>query len=226
MMELLDRFDLSLDVDDVLRGQGANPGAVHTRKPVFLNAAAEALRVGLAIIHPVAILHTVSIVAHRHASVLLEGENKLTSEWISQHLGGAVQISAVLCTIGPQLETEIGRLFSSDPLLALALDGLGNAAVEKISQKTCEHIRDQAQGNGLTTSVPLSPGEPDWPVEVGQPQIFALLDPSQAGVTLTSTGMMIPKKSISFVVGIGSNMVQTDQCEFCSIRERCHYRHA
>jgi cobalamin-dependent methionine synthase I len=113
-----------------------------------------------------------------------------------------------------------------NPLLALALDGLGNAAVEKVAQQVCARLAEQAQAKGLQASTPLSPGEPDWPVEVGQPQIFALLDPSQAGVTLTSGGMMIPQKSISFVLGVGPEMAQTDACDVCSLKETCRYRHA
>jgi hypothetical protein len=38
--------------------------------------------------------------------------------------------------------------------------------------------------------------------------------------------MMIPKKSISFVVGIGPDMSRDDFCELCSFNERCRYRHA
>ncbi|HEX7620781.1 MAG TPA: hypothetical protein VF359_06230, partial [Anaerolineales bacterium] len=113
-----------------------------------------------------------------------------------------------------------------DPLLGIAFDGLGNAAVEILGQQVCRRIGERAEAAGLTTSTPLSPGEPEWPVEVGQPQIFALVDPSQVGIKLTSGGMMIPKKSISFVVGIGPEMARTDLCDLCSLRERCRYRHA
>jgi len=98
--------------------------------------------------------------------------------------------------------------------------------MEILGQQVCGRIGVQAQSFGLTTSSPLSPGEPEWPVDIGQSQIFTLLDPSQAGITLTSGGMMIPRKSISFVVGIGPEMTTTDLCDLCSLRERCRYRHA
>lgn len=225
-MELLQDFDITLIANDVLRGEGADPEVVHAKKPALLKAASAALRVGFKKLRPAAILHTARVVEHRHERILLEGDSKLTGALVSRHLSGAVQIAAVVCTIGLELETEIEHLFTTDPVLALALDGLGNAAVEKIAQQICERVGEQAQVKGLTTSAPLSPGEPEWPVEVGQPQIFALLDSSQAGITLTSGGMMIPKKSISFVVGIGPEMAQTDLCELCSLRERCRYRHA
>jgi hypothetical protein len=225
-MELLQDFDFTLSADDVLRGEGADPEIVHAKKPALLNAASAALDEGFTKLRPTALIHTARVVEHRHERILLKGGNELVSPLVARHLAGAEQVVLVVCTIGTELETEIEHLFTTDPVLALALDGLGNAAVENIAQQICERIGEQAQVKGLTTSAPLSPGEPEWPVEVGQPQIFALLDPSQAGITLTSGGMMVPKKSISFVVGIGPEIVQTDLCELCSLRERCRYRHA
>ncbi len=76
------------------------------------------------------------------------------------------------------------HLFGADPQYALALDGLGNAAVEMLAQQVCANIGEKVQTKGWTASTPLSPGITGWPVEIGQPQIFALLDPSTAGVTL------------------------------------------
>ena len=63
-------------------------------------------------------------------------------------------------------------------------------------------------------------------MELGQPQIFALVDPSKAGVKLTSGGMMIPKKSVSFVVGLGPEMSQANMCSVCSLKETCRYQNA
>jgi hypothetical protein len=117
-------------------------------------------------------------------------------------------------------------MFSEDPLYALALDGLGNAAVESLAQQVCGQIAEQVKDEGLQASTPLSPGTPEWPVEVGQPQIFALLDPSKAGVKLSSGGMMIPKKSVSFVVGLGQEMSQNSMCTVCSLQNTCRYQNA
>ncbi len=224
-MELLKDFDLSLTPDDVLRGQGADPAIVRDRKPALLNAASLALEQGYAKLHPAAMLHHVKVVEHRHERILLEGGKELVSPLVSHHLAGAEQVALVLTTVGTELEEYASASMSGNPLLGLALDGLGNAAVEVLGQQVCSRIAEQAGVAGLTASTPLSPGEPDWPVEVGQPQIFAQLDPSQIGIRLTSGGMMIPKKSISFVVGIGPEMVQTELCDLCSLRERCRYRH-
>jgi len=219
-------MNFTINTDDILRGQGADPQIVRISKPSLLKAAERALAEGLNLIHPMTVTMEVFVQEHRHERILLMGGTVLTGTQVTQQLIGAQRVVAAVCTIGLELENASTLLFNEDPLYALALDGLGNAAVESLAQQICGHIAEEVEGKGLQASAPLSPGSPEWPVEIGQPQIFALLDPSKAGVTLTSGGMMIPKKSVSFIVGIGPEMSQTSMCSVCSLKETCRYGHA
>jgi hypothetical protein len=225
-MELSTDFDLAISVDDILHGEGADPVTVRAKKPAMLKAANLALDEGFSKLHPAVILYQSKVVEHRHEKILLQDGKELAGSLLARHLAGAEQVSVVLTTIGLELEVLVSSKMASDPLLAMALDGLGNAAVEILGEQVCLRIGKQAETVGLTASTPLSPGEPEWPVEIGHPQIFSLLDSSRVGISLTSGGMMIPKKSISFVVGIGPDMSRDDFCELCSFNERCRYRHA
>ncbi|MGZ6346688.1 MAG: hypothetical protein ACXWNC_03840 [Anaerolineales bacterium] len=225
-MELLNDFDLTLGVDDILRGEGADPAIVRSKKPALLSAAALALEEGRPMLHAAAMLQRSNVVEHRHERILLQEDRMLSGPLVAHHLAGARQVVLALTTIGSELEKHASSRMAHDPLLGMALDGLGNAAVEILGEQVCLEIGKQAEAIGLTASTPLSPGEPEWPVEIGQPQIFAVLDPARVGISLTSSGMMIPKKSISFVVGIGPDMSRDDFCELCSFSERCRYRHA
>ncbi len=225
-MNLSIKWNLSLSLDDILRGQGANPQIVRTNKPVLLKAAERALVDGVGLIHPLTLTAEKIIKQHRHEHILVEGSTALTGPLVTNHLCGALRVEAVVCTIGAELEEAILQLFDQDPLYALAMDGLGNAAVENLAQQICGKIAEQVEGEGLSASSPLSPGSPEWPVEVGQPQIFAMLDASKAGISLTSGGMMIPKKSVSFIVGVGPAMNQANMCSMCSLIETCRYKNA
>jgi hypothetical protein len=218
-------FELSLDVDDILRGEGADPDIVRIRRPALVKAADAALRGGMERLHPVALVNRIKITEHRHERILLESGADISNPLVANHLAGAEEVVIAVCTIGAELENFASSRMVDEPLLALALDGLGNAAVEEISQQICAQVGEQAQAQGLTTTTPISPGLPEWPVEIGQTLIFSLLNPLQVGITLTSGGMMVPKKSISFMLGIGRETVQTDLCELCNLRNRCHYRH-
>jgi hypothetical protein len=225
-MEFLTDFELVLSSDDVLRGEGADPAIARSKKPAMLNAASLALNEGRPRLHPAAMIHKSKVVDHRDELILLEDGKELSGPLVSRHLAGAQQVVLALITIGSELEEHTSSTMAKDPLLSLALDGLGTSAVEILGEQVCLRIGKQAEVVGLTASTPLSPGEPDWPVEIGQPQIFSLLDPARVGIKLTSGGMMVPKKSISFVVGIGPDMSRDDFCELCSFNERCRYRHA
>ena len=219
-------WNLSLNMDDILHGQGMDPQIVHTSKPSLLKAAERALTEGMGLIHPMTLTSEVVVQEFRHERLLLAGGKTLTGPLVVRQLSGAQRLVAAICTIGPELEDATAQMFGEDPLYALALDGLGNAAVECLAQQVCSHIGEVVQAEGLQASTPLSPGYPEWPVEVGQPQIFTLLDPSKVGVTLTSGGMMIPKKSVSLVVGLGSEMSQACMCTVCSLKETCRYQNA
>ena len=224
-MATLTDFQLDPSVDDILRGQGGDPLTIRNRKPALTQAAERARRDGLRLLHPIAQTHEAIVNAHRHERILLEGGGILTGPLVTRHLAVAQRVIAVVCTIGPEIEEAVSHFIGEDPLHALALDGLGNAAVESLAQQVCAGIENQILADGLQSSTPLSPGSPDWPVEVGQPQIFSQVDPSQAGIQLTSGGMMLPKKSMSFIVGIGAEMSQTNLCEFCSLKDTCRYQH-
>jgi hypothetical protein len=225
-MNAINDWHLSLNVDDILHGQGMEPEVVRKSKPLLRLVAERAIMEGSSLIHPVALTSAVPIIEHRHDRILLGNGAELTGPLITRHLGGAHRLVAAVCTIGLELEQVVTHLLGEDPLYALALDGLGNAAVEILTQQVCASIAEQVQAEGLQASTPISPGSPEWPVEVGQPQIFALLDPSQAGISLTSGGMMLPKKSISFIVGLGLEMSQVVMCEFCQLKATCRYSHA
>jgi hypothetical protein len=225
-MTVLSDWNFTLKADDVLRGQGANPEIFRTDKPLLMAAAKRARSEGLGLIHPAALTKDVVVHSHRHECIFLEGGGKLTGPLVTRHLAGAQRVLLSICTIGAELERAVIHFLGEDPLYALALDGLGNAAVESLAQQVCGRIEDQILVKGVQASTPLSPGSPEWPVEVGQPQIFALLDPSEAGISLTSGGMMLPKKSMSFVVGLGTKMSQSNLCEVCNLKETCRYQHA
>ena len=118
-------------------------------------------------------------------------------------------------------------LFSEDPLYALALDGLGNAAVENLAQQVCGEIAEQVESTKACKPplrFPRAARNGRWRWD--SHRFSQLLDPSKAGISLTHGGMMIPKKSVSFVVGIGPEMSQASMCSVCSLKETCRYQNA
>ncbi|HCC78649.1 MAG: hypothetical protein A2X25_10045 [Chloroflexi bacterium GWB2_49_20] len=217
--------DLKLDVDAVLRGQGADPGVIRSRRPRLVEIAEQALESSRYLLEPRVVQRRLAVRSLRHEKLILEGGSSLSGAWISQYLAPAESVTAIVCTVGSRIEQAASRLMESDMLLGLALDGVGSAGVEALAQLVCKQIEDQAAAEGKQTSVPLSPGMLNWSVEDGQPVIFEMLAPAQIGVEMTSSFMMKPGKSLSMLVGVGTQLgVKGNTCDYCAMQGTCKYR--
>ncbi|NPA37252.1 MAG: methionine synthase, partial [Chlorobi bacterium] len=90
--------------------------------------------------------------------------------------------------------------------------------------KAAEYIRDKVSGlgNGKVTNT-ISPGNCGWPVEE-QEKLLGLLPESFLGITLNSSGMMYPVKSLSGIIGTGEKVkFKQTECRYCRSRN-CPYR--
>ena len=126
-----------------------------------------------------------------------------------------------------RLEEKVTEYFTrNDPLRAVILDGIGNTAVDSLAQETCQLIKQEAASRNYEASSPFSPGMTGWPISE-QWHLFRLVPAEQIGVRLTSSAMMVPRKSISLVIGIGQDMpiwTQSEVCDRCNLKKTCHYR--
>jgi len=224
-MPIWKAVSLDFDVDAVLRGQGADPDAIRKRSPKLVETAEYALEEGRALLEPKTLYRELDVDALRHERLVLKGGATLTGKLVSEHLGSAKRVISFLCTVGDALETYAAEVSREDIVYGLALDGVGSAAVEALSNAACRYFEDQAAGDGLQSSIPISPGMIGWPVDVGQPEIFAILEPEQINVSLNKFGMMRPRKSLTMVLGFGTTMQTAGRtCDYCVMRETCRYQ--
>jgi hypothetical protein len=224
--ESIDRdWDLALTIDHVLRGQGADPQKLRQRRPALVEIASWALQEGLPLLQPVVLAKEFNIESVRHEELILASNVHLRSALLTQHLAGARMVVMMVCSLGPQLEAVTAEMMASDPLQALALEGVGTAAVEMLATLAANRWETRSQAEGLSASIPLSPGMVGWPVEVGQRQIFSTLDAASIGVHLTQAGMMVPRMSISQMIGFGERMaLQGRTCDYCNLKDTCRYQ--
>ena len=224
-MPVLTDWLLPLEVDLILRGQGADPAALRSRSPVAVEAAERALRDAGPLLSPRVAYERLAVRELRHERVVLDGGRFLSGPLVAQHLQGASTVVAAVCTIGEWIDEAVATAIADDPVFGLALDGLGSAAVEALASAAANRFEAEAATEGLEATIPLSPGMVGWTVDEGQPQIFALVDPAQAGVRLTAAWMMTPRKSVSFVLGIGPHVRTIGRtCDYCSLKETCRYQ--
>lgn len=218
-------IEVVVDVDKVLRGMGGDPGQLRTRRPQLVEIAEWAIDEGSKLLN-CAVSHShFEVLSLTHERISLGDRRFLSGPLVIEHLAPVREIAAVLCTIGGSLEELVSDLILEDPVRGLALDGLGNAAIEVLANQICYILEEQAQETGYSTTIPLSPGMIGWPVEIGQRQIFSLVNGESIGLSLGESLMMRPRKSISMVIGIGKDlMVKSRTCDYCSLKETCRYQ--
>ena len=108
---------------------------------------------------------------------------------------------------------------------ALMLDSVGSVAVECVADLVNYSICQTANRINMKVGVRFSPGYGRWNLR-DQEVLFHLCDAERIGVSLNSQCMMIPRKSVSFCVGIGrelANAARINSCRRCNMKG-CQYR--
>ena len=216
---------LEITPDDVIRGQGGNPEAIRNRQPRLLDIAAQAIEISIEILNPQVLYHEFDIKHFSNGTLTLENDATLKGALITERLAKADKVVLMIATVGTSIEEFSGKMMAEDPILGLAAEGVGGAAVEKIVNAVCTKFEAEAFDQGLTPTLPLSPGMDGWPVGEGQAQIFQAMPAGEIDVQLTPSGVILPKMSLSFALGIGE-AVTLDQtpCEVCVLNQTCDYR--
>jgi hypothetical protein len=213
---------LSLDESHILRGQGIDPDRA---RPEVVTAARDVLAKARGLFAPAAMLTTLTVRDFQHHQVTLEGGVIFEGPLVARALAGATDVAVVVCTVGSALDEQVDVLFAAgEPVQALALDGAGTAAVGEVSRLVGERVCDLAAAQGAKIGIWASPGQEGWSI-YQQRVVFGLLEAETIGVQLTSNCLMVPRKSVSFVVGMGPEMrADGVACDLCSKRGRCQWR--
>ncbi|MGE5414736.1 MAG: hypothetical protein ACM3NW_11205 [Syntrophomonadaceae bacterium] len=214
-----------LDVDAVLRGQGADAARARERNPRLFDGAARAARDGRSLLVPRVAGRVLSVRTRDAEGVTLEDGSRLTGPLVAVRLAGATEAAVFVLTLGEPLERRVSRMFGRDLPYAFALDAFGSSAVEALVRHAGRHLRERARGAGGRVTHPISPGMEGFGLLRGQREIFAILGTEAAGVTLLPSGGMTPRKSVSLVYGLGREAVESGGlCDPCPARRACRFR--
>ncbi len=197
-------WQLSIDVDAVLRGQGVEPGRARSRHPHLLALADRALAEGRQHLHPQVVYRILNILRISKALVVLENGAEFRGFGIARGLAGSSAVIAAVATLGAGLEQEISRFKEVDSAFALALDGLGTAAISSLTTAARHFWTQLIAGGPHSTTAPLYPGMRGWNLAAAQTELFSLLDAQSVGVRLDSSFLVMPSKSVSLIIGVNS----------------------
>jgi hypothetical protein len=115
------------------------------------------------------------------------------------------KIIVFLTTIGGELEAEVRSLAEDGSLVhAYVLDAMGSIAAEQVASHVETAAAEMARAEGLVASRRFSPGYCDWNI-TQQKSLFRLAEADSIGVSLSELNLMIPRKSVSGIIGLGSS---------------------
>jgi len=225
--EILNDWKLSITVDMVLRGQGAEPSIIRVRQPELISLAERAIPEGNRLIHPRVAFRRLDICGISGSNVRLQGGDKLEGVGIAHKLAGCQGVFLAVATLGNRLEEEMDKASHDDLTWQFALDGFGTAAIGALSNALCRSFADLVAREDLRVTNQSYPGMRGWPLAKGQSQIFGVVDAGQIGVALNSSFLMLPRKSLSMAVGFGTNARYSGHlCDECSVSAKCRHKPA
>lgn len=139
-------------------------------------------------------------------------------------LSGCEAVIFFAATLGAEAEALLRRAQLRDMAEAVILDACGSAAVENVCDNLCADLAAAEAPCFLTDR--FSPGYGDLPFSQ-QPDFCRLLDVQRRiGVTLTDSGLMLPQKSVTALVGVSPVPVERRSrgCAYCELFSNCSYR--
>lgn len=215
----MDAAGLALNESEILRYLGC-------QDPCPPQELVEAVRSGSRDVLAAARPRTVWRLLPLEGTALTGSRVTLAGQDIARHLSGCTQAVLMAATLGPDVEQLLQRAQVRDMARALVLDSCASAAIEAVCDRLEGELRERflAQGRYLTDR--FSPGYGDFPIGQ-QPELCALLDTQRRiGLTLSASGIMIPRKSVTAVLGVADSPRhrRSSGCPGCAMYEHCGMR--
>ena len=150
----------------------------------------------------------------------------LTGQDIRRHLTDCHQCVLMAATLGADVERLLMQVQVSDMARALILDSCASAAVENLCDNLEADLRAQVEADGRFLTDRFSPGYGDLPLSF-QRDFCALLNTQrQIGLTVSESSLLIPRKSVTAVLGVSHHprTTRSSGCANCNLFETCQIR--
>jgi hypothetical protein len=226
-MPVIRDIPLNLKTREILRRQGLGGGAKLRPeiKDLILELLASIKKTRL--LEPAVAYEYYTVSSMNGSQISLEGNKAIHGPLIPAIFPEAKELAVLFCTIGPMLEKQVTDYSKSgETMRGMILDGIGSTAVDMLFPEVLGFIAAEVSSRGYEISSPVNPGMPGFPLSE-QWNLLGLVDADEIGVRLTASGVLVPRKSVSMVIGIGPKMTrwtEAEVCARCNLRETCHYK--
>ena len=160
---------------------------------------------------------------YNHSTHTIEAEvpANIKGKVVQRHLQNATKIIVLAVTIGEDIENAVTNHFKANNYThSILLDAAATTAVEMAADTMEKTIKQYIEAKGYQTIMRFSPGYGDWDITF-QPEMLRLSSAQEIGITLTSSMMLIPRKSVTAVIGLvpncdGSALQTSHDCKSCN----------
>lgn len=158
--------------------------------------------------------------------ILLGKDLLLTGDAIAKHLKGCDKCFLLAATLGPEVDRQIRNYELTDMTRTVILDTCASEAIEGVCDEGQGEIEEAMAQEGYSITSRFSPGYGDLPIEL-QSQILSYVNaPSKIGLTSTKDSLLIPRKSVTALIGCSREPLQRKEksCKDCNAYEHCTFR--
>ena len=183
------------------------------------------------IINPRFVLRTYPIkkvnLPNEKNQIILNGVNlTLKSDDLYNLLLECDECILMSATLGLEMEKEIRRLTYTDLTKGIIIDSCATTAIEEVCDIVQDHIAKKLLKEDKYITYRYSPGYGDLSIENNVGINNILNSQKEIGLTVTNSGIMIPRKSVVALIGVSSkNTVNSKRsCENCNNKHNCNYK--
>ena len=150
----------------------------------------------------------------------------LKSKDISELLRDCDKCVLMCATLGFNIEKNIRRYSYNNLTKGIIIDACATTSIEEVCDLVQDSILDKVAKEEKSLTMRYSPGYGDLDISANRDILNVLDAHRKIGVTVTNTGIMIPRKSVVALIGITNEKIGKVKrtCENCSNRFNCEYR--
>ena len=151
---------------------------------------------------------------------------KLESKDLSELLKDCDKCVLMSATLGFNIEKNIRRYSYKNLTKGVIIDACATTSIEEVCDMVQESILQDVSKEDKHLTMRYSPGYGDLDIRANKEILNLLNAHRKIGVTVTDTGIMIPRKSVVALIGVSNKKIENNKrtCENCSNKINCKFK--
>lgn len=148
---------------------------------------------------------------------------QLAGNDVKEHLQDCTEVILLAVTLGSKIERVTRMAQATNMQQAILVDVASSTLIEQYADLAQQSLLAAMEEKGAYITSRYSPGYGDFPLAI-QPDVLRVLNAQRAiGLTVNESCLLIPRKSITALLGVADRPVKGKLagCAHCVLREKC-----